>query len=46
MKRQPHGHPYRCHHCGKTVLRESTKRWLTSYCETTGKTTRLWRVRP
>lgn len=35
---------YRCNHCGKVVERDSQKRWITSYCETVGKTTRLWRV--
>lgn len=35
---------YRCNHCGKTVKRDSTKRWIASYCDATGKTTRLWRV--
>ena len=35
---------YRCNHCGKTTQRDSDKRWIKSYCETTGKTTRLWKV--
>lgn len=36
---------YYCNHCGKTVWRNSNKRWLNSFCEDTGKTTRLWRKR-
>lgn len=35
---------YRCNHCGHTVSRDSDKRWISSYCETSGRTTRLWRV--
>lgn len=35
---------YYCNHCGKTTERDSTKRWIKSYCESTGKMTRLWRV--
>lgn len=35
---------YRCKHCGKTVKRESVKRWITSYCAATGKVVRLWRA--
>jgi len=34
---------YYCNHCGQEVQRESTKRWIKSYCESAGKTTRLWR---
>jgi DNA-directed RNA polymerase subunit RPC12/RpoP len=38
---------YRCNHCGKTVERDSTKRWITSMCDASGyKMTRLWRVNP
>ncbi|HET6917245.1 MAG TPA: hypothetical protein VFH56_14220 [Acidimicrobiales bacterium] len=36
---------YRCNHCGKVVARDSEKRWIKSYCEATGKMTRLWLVR-
>lgn len=36
---------YRCRHCHKVVLRPSTKAWLTSYCDDTGKTVRLTRVK-
>lgn len=32
---------YRCVHCGKKVERHSDKHWITSYCEETGKNTRL-----
>ena len=32
---------YRCPHCGKTVKRDSSKAWIKSYCEKTGKNTRL-----
>ena len=35
---------YRCNHCGQTVRRDSTKRWIESYCEETGRDTRLWRI--
>ncbi len=34
---------YRCNHCGRKVSRDSEKHWIKSYCESTGKTTRLWR---
>jgi len=37
---------YRCNHCGNIVLRDSTKRWIKSYCDTTGRTVRLWRMEP
>ncbi len=32
---------YRCGQCGKIVKRESTKRWIKSYCDATGKNARL-----
>ena len=32
---------YKCIHCKKIVKRESTKKWIKSYCETTGKNVRL-----
>jgi DNA-directed RNA polymerase subunit RPC12/RpoP len=35
---------YRCNWCGYTVERDSAKRWIRSWCERTGKLTRLWRV--
>ena len=28
---------YKCKHCGKIVERESTKKWIKSWCETTQK---------
>lgn len=34
---------YRCPACEKTLNRISRKRWIKSYCEATGKTTRLRR---
>lgn len=39
-------HLYHCKHCKQTVWRNETKRWITSFCERTGKTTRLWRIMP
>jgi hypothetical protein len=39
------GLPYRCNHCGKTVLRDSTKAWVRSFCETTGRHVHLVRVK-
>ena len=38
------GRLYRCVHCGKTVRRDSEKRWIKSYCDGTGRTVRLQRV--
>lgn len=35
---------YRCNRCGAVVERDSEKRWIRSWCETTGTMTRLWRV--
>jgi hypothetical protein len=35
---------YRCNHCGQIVRRASRKRWMTSFCDPTGKLVRLWRV--
>lgn len=35
---------YHCKKCGKTVKHESGKRWIKSWCEVTGQTTRLWRT--
>jgi len=32
---------YHCKHCNKTVERDSDKKWIASYCEDTGKNTRL-----
>lgn len=36
--------PYRCNHCKRIIMRESVKRWMKSFCDRTGKVTRLWRV--
>jgi hypothetical protein len=37
---------YLCHHCGEYIERKAEggkpKKWLKSYCEKTGKDTRLW----
>lgn len=35
---------FRCGHCGKTVVRNSGKKWIKSFCETTGKNARLMRL--
>jgi len=35
---------YKCVHCGKTVERESLKKWIKSYCEETEKSVRLMLV--
>lgn len=35
---------YRCKHCGKTVKRNSDKRWVKSFCTTIGKTVHLMRI--
>ena len=32
---------YQCVHCDKVTDRESDKKWIKSYCEETGKNTRL-----
>ena len=32
---------YHCVHCGKKVERHSDKHWIKSYCEETGKNSRL-----
>ncbi len=45
-KEEPKGFPYRCDHCGNTVLRESDKAWIKSYCMKSGKNVRLIRVMP
>jgi hypothetical protein len=36
--------PYRCKHCKKTVMRDSIKAWIKSYCDTTGRYVHLVRV--
>jgi hypothetical protein len=35
---------YRCKHCHKIVEREGDKKFVLSYCDASGKTTRLVRV--
>jgi DNA-directed RNA polymerase subunit RPC12/RpoP len=35
---------YKCKHCGKKLVRDSKKKWIKSYCETTGKNVRIQRV--
>lgn len=32
---------YRCPHCKETVERDSTKQWIKSYCDKTGKNVHL-----
>lgn len=32
---------YRCAHCKETVERDSTKKWVKSYCDKTGKNVHL-----
>ena len=44
VKEEHKGWPYRCPHCGKTVLRESTKAWIESFCTRKVKVVRLQRV--
>lgn len=34
---------YRCKHCGKVVERDSDKKWVKSYCDTTDRTVHLVR---
>ena len=34
---------YYCKHCGKILERESTKKWIKSYCSETGKNVRIYR---
>jgi len=36
---------YQCPLCKKIVERESMKQWIKSYCEKTGKNTRLQRIK-
>lgn len=35
---------YRCKLCGKVLERDSDKQWIKSYCEETGRDTRIWRI--
>jgi hypothetical protein len=32
---------YRCKHCGCWLERDSTKQWVKSYCDTTGRNVHL-----
>lgn len=45
--RKPSAAParYRCKHCGKIVSRDGGKAWINSYCEQTGRDTRLVRIK-
>jgi ribosomal protein L37AE/L43A len=36
---------YRCSKCRRLYKRESSKQWITSYCERTGKQARLMRLK-
>lgn len=36
---------YRCRHCDQILLRPSTKAWLKSFCERSGKTVRITRMK-
>ncbi len=38
-------HKYRCSGCKSIVMRESDKAWVKSFCEQTGKTVHLQRVK-
>ncbi len=35
---------YRCKHCKKIVKRKSTKQWIKSWCDNTGRYVHLMRV--
>jgi ribosomal protein L37AE/L43A len=35
---------YYCKHCGKTLKRDSTKKWVKSYCSKSGKDVHLMKV--
>ena len=35
---------YKCNLCGKTVSRDSNKKWIKSMCDETGKTGRLMKI--
>lgn len=38
------GNAYQCKHCGKVVRRDSSRKWIKSYCDKTGKSVHLMRV--
>lgn len=37
---------YKCKHCGKIVKRQTSKQWVKSYCEQTGKNVHLIKIKP
>uniref|UniRef100_A0A6H1ZNC2 Uncharacterized protein n=1 Tax=viral metagenome TaxID=1070528 RepID=A0A6H1ZNC2_9ZZZZ len=37
---------YRCKHCGRVLLRRSTKQWIANWCYTTGRDVHLMRLKP
>jgi len=39
------GNKYKCNKCGKIVTRDSTKAWISSYCDDSGAMTRLYRIK-
>jgi len=44
MKPKTEGYLYLCKLCGKYLERDSEKKWIKSFCETTGKNTRIYRA--
>lgn len=36
---------YRCPHCGKVEIRECSKAWVKSYCDKTGKTVHMQKIK-
>ena len=36
---------YKCNLCGKVVSRDSDKRWINSWCDETGKMSRLIKIK-
>jgi len=36
--------PYYCKHCGKTVYRDSDKKWVKSYCSFANKKVHLIKI--
>lgn len=36
---------YRCPHCGEVVVRKSERAWIKSYCDKTGKTVHMQKVK-
>lgn len=35
---------YKCKHCGVIVIRQTSKKWIKSYCQKTGKNVHLMRI--